>query len=62
MKTAKFWVALATAALVAIGQLTLPANVQQWVAVALSILGAITVYAVPNTPAVRPAADGSVRR
>lgn len=62
MKTAKFWTALATAALVAISQLTLPANVQQWVAVALSVLGAIAVFAVPNSPAVTPPASGSVRR
>lgn len=62
MKTAKFWVALATAALVAVSQLTLPTNVQQWVSVALSVLGAIAVYAVPNTPSVTPPADGSVRR
>jgi hypothetical protein len=62
MKTAKFWTALATAVLVAISQLTLPANVQQWVAVALSVLGAIAVFAVPNAPAVTPPANGSVQR
>lgn len=62
MKAAKFVVGLVTAVLVALSQLTLTGQAEQWVTIALSIVGALAVYLTPNAPAVTPPADGSVRR
>lgn len=56
MRYAKFVVAVIIAALVAAqNAVAMSADVHGWVTVALSALGAIAVYAVPNVTPVVPA-------
>lgn len=62
MKAAKFVAGLVTAVLVALSQMALSGQVAQWVAIVLSVVGALAVYLTPNAPAVTPPANGSVRR
>jgi hypothetical protein len=52
MKIAKFLVAAATAALVAVGAAITDdvITTAEWVAIALAGLGAVGVYVVPNKP------------
>jgi hypothetical protein len=52
MKIAKFLVAAATAALVAVGAAITDdvITTAEWVAIALAALGAVGVYVVPNKP------------
>lgn len=45
----KFWVALLTAVLVAVNQVVISGTAQHWITVALAALGALSVYAVPNS-------------
>lgn len=55
-KAAKFWVALAVAGLIAALTAAETAlgdgyvSTQEWVTMALALLGAIAVYVVPNEP------------
>lgn len=54
-KAAKFWVAAVAAILIAgltayEGVAADGLNPQEWVTIALAVLGAITVYLVPNAP------------
>ncbi len=53
MKYAKFAVAIATAALVAVGAAITDSVISgaEWIAIATATLGAIAVYVVPNKPA-----------
>lgn len=55
-KYAKSIVAVVTAGLMALQQ-ALPLTDEQrgWVSIALAVLGAVAVYAVPNAPATPPA-------
>lgn len=66
MSKVKFWVGLATALVVALLQLLGPAGtVGRVLTIVAALLGAVGVYLFPNQPAqpaVRPVADGSVRR
>lgn len=51
MKTAKFWIALLTAALNGVvGILPVGSTASQWTMFVLTVLGAIGVYLVPNSP------------
>lgn len=62
MKAAKFLVGAITAVLVTLSQLGLHGTAQQWVTVAVAVLGAIGVYLTPNAPAVTRPADGTINR
>jgi hypothetical protein len=56
---AKFVAAILAAAAVAVVQygVPLPPGVQQWLSVAVAVIGAISVYAIPNRQDVRPLAN-----
>lgn len=62
MKAAKFVVGLVTAILVALSTLGLTGTAGHVITIGLAVAGAIAVYLVPNSPAVTPPADGTVRR
>ena len=56
MKTtpAKAIVSVVMAALIAASQLGFTGAVQQWITIAIAVLGAVAVYLVPNKP-IEPA-------
>jgi hypothetical protein len=63
MTTAKFWIALLTAALTGIvNVLPVDSTATQWVNFILVVLGAIAVYLVPNKPGPAPAETSYERR
>lgn len=62
MKSAKFLVAAVGAVATALAGLGLTGTVEVVLTAIAAAATAIGVYLVPNAPAVRPPADGSVRR
>lgn len=63
MKNAKFIVALVTAALTGVAQvLPVGSTATQWVSFVLAVLGAISVYLVPNASAAQRRAGQAYER
>ncbi|HTI26201.1 MAG TPA: hypothetical protein VL652_34750 [Kutzneria sp.] len=58
MTAAKFWIGLLFAVLTALSDLGLTGTVGHVVTVALAVVGALSVYLVPNRPAAPPQATG----
>lgn len=63
MKYAKFWIAIATAALTGVvGILPVDSTATQWIILVLTVLGAFAVLRVPNSSAARSALTADERR